>query len=430
MLLIYTHTITPRLSYIFKQIFIRVLQIPIEITTKVEEFVAFNGPKITYTKTALGTEFFVRNHALLFEQGITDVSITLSHWDDIPAFFPTGEQSSIPFDIFAASFYLISRYEEYQPYVPDTHERFSANQSLAFQGDFLEKPIVDIWAYKLLDALQKRFPDYPFPQRKYQVISTLNVKETFAYKHKGLIRNSIGFFSDIFRFNFKGFIRRIAVLSGYKKDPNNTFQKILDLAKEAKTEPVFFFLFSKFSTFDMNVSNTNIKHRLLIKSIIDYADFGQLFSYYSMQDIQKLHKEKSFFEDLVNRPVLKSRQHYNRLKIPKTYQNLVDVGIAEDYSMGYYTHAGFRASTCTPFYFYDLDFEIQTPLLIYPFAFNDETFKNSQLSSKESLLRMRILQNEVQKVNGTFITIFHNSSLRDVNENLRRKDLYKQIHSL
>ena len=42
--------------------------------------------------------------------------------------------------------------------------------------------------------------------------------------------------------------------------------------------------------------------------------------------------------------------------------------------MGYINHVGFRAGTCTPFLFYDLDFEIQTPLLIYSFNFIDNAF--------------------------------------------------------
>ena len=82
MLLIYTHKITPRLNYIFKHFFGRILNIQITFTTKVDEFVAHNGPKITYSKAPLGTEFFIRSHDLLFEQGINDIDIKIYNWDD------------------------------------------------------------------------------------------------------------------------------------------------------------------------------------------------------------------------------------------------------------------------------------------------------------------------------------------------------------
>jgi len=94
--------------------------------------------------------------------------------------------------------------------------------------------------------------------------------------------------------------------------------------------------------------------------------------------------------------------------------------------MGYYSHIGFRASTCTPFYFYDLDFEIQTPLKIFPFAINDDTFLAQQLTEKEAYLKIKALEQEVKKVNGTFITIFHNTLLSDMQSNEQWINLYKK----
>jgi len=428
LLLVYTHKITPRLTYIFKHIFVRILQIPISFTTTIEEFVAHNGPKITYTKSPLGTEFFIRNHALLFEQGVGDISINMGQWEETPCFFATGELSSIPYDIFAASFYLMTRYEEYQPFVSDTLERFTAENSLAYQNGFLEKPLIDIWAFKLLDKLKEKYPDYTFDKRSYHFISSFNVNEAFAYKHKGLIRNIGGFFSDLFRFNFKSFSRRVLVLLRIKEDPTDLYKKIISLGKQYQVKTMFFFLFSEFTTFDKNISYSNTAYRLLIKSIIDYVPFGQLFSYYTMKNNLKLAKEKKRLEEVVNRPILKSRQHYNRFELPKTFQNLIDLGITEEYSMGYYTHCGFRASTCTPFYFYDLDYEIQTPLKIYSFAVMDTTLqKKMQLTAKEAFLKIKSLQYAVQQVQGTFISIFHSDTLSDMKSSQDWMELYEKI---
>jgi len=427
LLLIYTHRITPRLTYIFKHIFSRILQIPISFTTKVEEFVAHSGPKITYTTAALGKEFFIKNNSLLFNQGVNDVLIKVNQWDEVPCFFSAGEDSSIPYDIFAASFYLMSRYEEYQPHVSDENERFSAENSLAFQKGFLEKPVIDLWAYKLVKKLKEKYPDYSFPNRKATYLSTINVNNAFAYKHKGIIRNIGGFFRDIAKFSLRSFARRMLVLLGLKEDPYNTFESIIKLGKQHNLKTIFFFLFSEYTTYDKNISYANTGYKLMIKSIIDYAPFGQLFSYYTMRNSQKLNKEKKRFENIVNRPVLKSRQFYNRFDIPKSYQNLIDAGIEEDYSMGYNTHVGFRASTCTPFYFYDLDFEIQTPLKVYSFAVFVETLKKrEQLTPKEALLKIFSLQHEVQKVNGTFVSVFQNATLSDMQTNIAWADVYEK----
>ena len=160
LILVYTHKITPRLRYVFKHIFTRILLIPVKFTTTIEEFIAHSGLKMTYSKAPLGKEFFIRSNDLLFEQGVNDLDINIFNEDDVPCFFNAGSKSVLPFDIFAASFFLISRYEEYLPHVRDAHERFTAEQSLAFKYRFLEKPVIDIWAYKLLEKLQEKFPDY------------------------------------------------------------------------------------------------------------------------------------------------------------------------------------------------------------------------------------------------------------------------------
>jgi len=412
MILVYSHKITPRVRYIFKHIFTRVLLIPLDFTTKVEEFVAHNGPKMSYAKTALGNEFFIRSNELLFQQGVNDLEINIQQWDTVPCFFNAGAKSSIPFDIFAASFYLISRYEEYLPHVKDIHQRYTAEESLAFKNNFLEKPVVDIWAYKLLNLIKEKFPNYNFTSREYSYISTIDIDNAFAYKHKSLIRGLGGFFKDLFQFKIFNVWDRFAVVFRIKKDPFDTFNKIIEIKKQYNIRTIFFFLIADYTTFDTNVSASKNKFRLLIKSMVDYARVGLHPSYFSMQNPALLKKEKKRLENITNMPIMRSRQHYLRFSLPETYQHLIDLEITEDYSMGYASNVGFRAGTCTPFYFYDLDFEIQTPLKIFSFALMDTTLNDyMKLTPKQSLGKIRDLKNEVKAVNGTFITLFHNEAL-------------------
>lgn len=414
MLLVYSHKITPRIRYIFKHILTRTLQIPVAFTSKIEDFVAHNDIKLSYTKTALGSEFFIKCNDLLYEQGVNDLDINIQKWDDVPCFFATNLKSSLPFDIFAASFYLISRYEEYLPHVKDTHGRYTAEQSLAYKYQFLEKPVVDIWAFKFLRILKERFPDYPYKKRNYKYISTIDIDNAYAYKHKNFIRSLGGFFIDLFQFRLREVWNRFAVITNIKKDPFATFTKILNFKKEYNIPTIFFFSIGDYTTFDTNVSASKTKYRLLIKEMLDYADVGLHPSYFTMNKPELLKKEKIRIEQIVNMPVKKSRQHYLRFSLPETYQHLIDLEIEEEYSMGYASNAGFRASTCTTFYFYDLDFEIQTPLKVFPFALMDTTLNDyMKLTPKQSLGKIRDIRNEVKAVNGTFITLFHNESLSD-----------------
>lgn len=426
MILIYTHKVTPRIRYVFKHMFTRILQIQIKFTGKVEDFVAYNGPKFSYTNVALGKEFFVKSNELLFEQGVKDFQIDVKKWDGVPCFFEIEEQSEIPFDIFAASFYLISRYEEYLQQKKDSHERFSATESIAFKNGFLEKPVVDIWAYKFLETLKIKFPTYEHSTRKYQYISTIDVDNAFAYKYKSFVRTIGGFFKDTVHLKVVTVWDRFAVLFNIKKDPFNTFKSIIELKKIYEVRTIFFFLIGDYTTFDTNVSASKSKFKLLIKDMVDYARVGLHPSYYTMRNNLLLKKEKERLENIINMPIRRSRQHYLRLSLPETYQNLIDLEIEEDYSMGYASHTGFRASTCSPFYFYDLDFEIQTPLKIFPFALVDTTLNDyMKLTPKQSLGKIRDLRNEVKAVNGVFITVFHNESL----SNYQRWKGWKRVYS-
>jgi len=428
LILIFTHTITPRVNYICKHFFVRILKIQVGFTTSVEEFVAHNGPKLTYSKAPLGKEFFIKSHDLLFEQGVNDIDIKMEQWDDIPCFFGSGKNTSIPFDIFAASFYLQSRYEEYLPYVQDVHERFTATDSLAYKYKFLDKPLIDIWAYKFLELFKEKFPDCVQQKREFEFVTTFDIDNVFAYKHKGFIRNFGGFFRDLFRFQFRNLITRVMVLLRLSKDPYDTYDMILSLSKKHQLNTIFFFLIGDYTTYDTNVSSSSATYKSLIKSIADYVDVGLHPSYFTMKNAEKIKKEKQRLEQIVNFPIKKTRQHYLRIKLPETYQYLIDLEVAEDYSMGYAKQYGFRASTCTPFYFYDLDFEIQTPLKIVPFAVMDTTL-NDYLEYVPAVAKSKIkkLITEVKAVQGTFVLLFHNETLSETDRWKGWSKMYKEL---
>ena len=407
MLLVYSHKITPRLKYIFKHICTRILGIPVIFTNKIEDFIAHKSLKISYTNQPLASEFFIRSHKILFEQGLSDLDISVANWDDTKCFFPTSEKSYLPFDIFAASFYLISRYEEYLPHVKDEYGRYVVTESLAYNNGFLQKPVVDIWAYKFKAALQDKFPEFNFPSRKYKVQPIIDVPISHNFKLKGIMRTIGGTIRDLFTFNFSNLYQRFAVLFGFIKDPYNTFNYIINKQKHHRNKFIVFFLIADYSTYDKNININKQEFQSLIKSVGDYCTVGLKASYLAIKDELLLKKEKSIMESIINTDLKVTRFSHNKINLPESYRRLIDLEISEDYSMGYLNNVGFRAGTCTPFLFYDLDYEIQTPLRICPFQVIDFALlsKASLLDKKQELLK---IIDEVKKVGGTFTAIFHN----------------------
>ena len=407
MLLVYTHSISPRLRYIFKHVCARILGIDVSFTTKVEDFIAHESLKMSYTKQQLGNELFLKSHEILFEQGLSDVEINVQKWENTKCFFFLGDKSALPYDIFAASFYLLSRYEEYLPQVKDDFGRFIPTESLAFKEGFLRQPVVDIWAYKFKAVLQEYYPDFEFPKKKYSIKPIIDVPSAYQFKLIGFLRTFGGLIKDLFQLKIGRIYTRFAVIFGLKHDPYDTYKYIINRQKSSDYKFLFFFLIGAYSTHDKGINPNNKFFRALIKHVADYCNVGLKATFFAIDDISILKKEKVQMESILNFSLEAVRQSYSKLNFPKSYRNQVELEIKEDYTMGFVNKLGFRAGTCTPFLFYDLDYETQTPLLINSYHVMDYALlKHKSLLDKKKALNEII--NEIKKVNGQFVPVFHN----------------------
>ena len=424
-MLIFTHKVTNRLTYTAKQIFEKILGVEMGFTTKVEEFIKHNGPKMTYSKQPLQNEFFIRSNDLLFEQGINDLEVRVSDWDGLPCFFSAGDKSTVPFDIFSASFFLLSRYEEYLPHVKDSVGRFPVKESIAYQNDFLELPVVDLWAYKLLEALKERFPDLENKEKDYRFTSIINVTTSHAYAMRGIARSIGGLLLDLGNFRFRDVLDRFSVMMRLKKDPYDNFFELVDIHKKFPIKTMFFFQFAKHSAHDKNVSTNNNKFRYLIKSVADYSIVSLSTSFISSYDKNVLREEKKQLGNLINRPISYARLRYNKVNVPATYRNLVETEFTDDFSMGYTHEIGFRAGTCTPFYFYDINTEVRQPIKIHPFAMHDYALVKYK-GKEEVYEKMDRVYRLVKQVKGDFILVFSNELLGG-KQHLDWMDLYQSL---
>jgi len=425
MILVYTPKITRRIEYIFKHIFINIIGLEVNFTSKVDVFVSFEGPKLSYAPKKLYNEFYIKSNSILLEQGFSDVDIDVKNWEDSKCFF-YNENGTIPFDIFAASFYLISRYEEYLPHLKDVYGRFSFQESIAHKNNFIEDPVIDIWAYKLKDSLCSSFPNIIFNDRKFKLKTIIDVPSVYYYKNKGFLRTIGGVFTDLIRFNPKNIYSRFLVIFRLQKDPYDTFNWIINKQKQVTDKFLFFFLVGKFSTYDKNISLVKQPFINIIKFVSDYSKIGLKLSFFALSNLDILKNEKADIESITNRDLTISRNSFSKVNLPINYRNLIKLNIREDYTMGYVNKIGFRASTCTPFLFYDIDNDIQTPLLINPYNLMDYSLLkiNSFLDKKEKVIA---LINKVKSVNGTFISVFHNYSFSNEIRWNRFKEIFEII---
>lgn len=413
-MLIYTQRITPRLEYIFKHIFTEMLGLSYTLVTDEEAFAKSEIPKISYAYNPVADELFFQAKNLLFETGINEQNISVIDWENTKAFFSTGKKSALPFDPFAASFFLLSRYEECLPHRRDHYDRFEAKESIAYQNGFLKKPVVNIWVKKIKDLIKDRFPSLQFKESAYQYLSTIDIDNAYAYKRKGLLRTAGAIGNDIFSFNIPQLKERIKVLAGMLQDPYDTYDYQFELQVKYNFRPLYFFLLADYDVNDKNVPYHNRKFQSLIKSIADRADVGIHPSFNSNKLTEKIELEIDRLSDIVHREITKSRQHFLILHFPKTYRNLIDLDITDEYSMGYAQETGFRAGICTPFYFYDLDLETATKLKVHPFTVMDATLKYYMKFEPDAAIEhVKEMVHQVKAVDGTFISLWHNETLSE-----------------
>jgi hypothetical protein len=428
MILVYTSNITPRVKYIFHFILHDILNIAYKLTSERSEFEGSNLVRINYSETELEGAVRVIPHTLLFETGIKEQNIRVTNWKDTKVFFQTDSSLDVPFDLFAASFYLLTRYEEYLPHQKDSHGRFAAEQSLAFKNDFLEEPVVDHWAFLLADVIKRRYPDFILPERKFRYIPSIDIDIAYAYQYKGFGRTIGAFAKDLIKFNLAENLARVKVLLGLQKDPYDTYDFFEKLHQQYNLIPVFFFLVGRYSQFDKNHSIRKKEYRALIQKISVSGPVGLHPSYGSNSDFNALKREAEEFSQLIGSKVERSRQHFLKLTIPETYRNLNKLGIKEDYTMGFASKPGFRAGTCTSFDFYDLEKEEQTMLRIYPFQVMDGTLNQyMKLNPEEAVEKIRKIVTSVKFVQGTFISLWHNESVGEQRDWKGWSGIYEEV---
>jgi hypothetical protein len=186
------------------------------------------------------------------------------------------------------------------------------------------------------------------------------------------------------------------------------------LQKKYNYRAIYFILLADYGPNDKNIPYNNRHFQNLIRYLGDYADIGIHPSYASSLEPSLMVMETARLSKILKLEIERSRQHFLKLSLPETYRNLINNDINYDYTMGYAEVPGFRASICTPFPFFDLDQDLATNLVINPFAVMDGTLKDyMQLTPAQATQTINELIYEVKKVGGTFIPLWHNSTLND-----------------
>jgi hypothetical protein len=418
---IYTDHCSKRLQYACYIIFEVVLKVPYTLSP-LPNREQDNLPSILYAShkpISLSHCVQILPEQILFRTKIEKTEVPLIWRNNIPLLFADFEnvENELGFDIFAAVFFMVTRFEEYLPFLPDKFGRFPEALSVSGRYDFTHLPVVHYWVMMLWEILLEKWPYLQKPNARPSAIFTYDIDVAYAFKGRTPGRHALSLAKDFVKLDFKNLATKVRTGWGKHQDPSDTYHHI-----SAHSIPrIFFFLLADTkSQYDRNLSPTSRVLLRLIKKIYKTEGVPGIHpSYYSSEKTHLIEEEKKTLENIVNHTVTKSRQHFLKFKTPETFRALIAAGIKEDYSMQYPEMPGFRAGICMPYLWFDVEKDEMTTLMIYPGCIMETTFRDDLLIPAP--LTMDWYQRtweSVKKVGGCFIPIWHNDSLQDnIDEN-------------
>jgi hypothetical protein len=411
-IIFYSPFISERLKYALDIIFKCILKTECQVVHTIESgYLSENQVVVNYSASKLEGAFQIYPSGLLFEDTIQEQSITSAYFEDLPVIFHNGT-GDMPYDVFSAVFYLVSRYEEYFPFDADQYGRFKAEDSLAYKQGFIHLPVVEMWAYQLAKKLGVGLPGNSYCQQV-----TIDVDNAYKYRNKGFFRQTGSILYCLVSGKFLAVKERLAVLSGKITDPAQTFDYLDKFQRNLKIPIRFFILVRQSLKYGNAISIHKPEYRILLNKIHQKNAVGYHPSFESVDSYKLLNNEYSDLCNVLDSKITCSRQHYLKIRFPDNFRELIKLGIRKEFSIGWSGQLGFRAGISRPYPFFDILKNQQEDLMLVPFVAMDRTLKDYlKLTPDAAIEEVNKLADRVKSVGGQFTTLWHNDSLCDCGE--------------
>lgn len=382
----------------------------------VEELAHVDGPKLTYGQVRVPGALHVVPHGWLNSTGLALFDPQVVEVGDLPMLFPV-DGGDLPFDPFAAVFFQLSRFEEWVGLEQDKHGRPITEQLHAVRHGYVHRPVVDEWALLLATTWRKMDPSVPLPQRSYRQFVTVDLDNGLKYLGRPLWRSCGSLVRDLLNGRWAEVPKRLRVLSGAARDPFILDEAVRSLFQKAAQRTIFFVLAAPRGEWDHAVPVEHSAYAPQLRALAERFEVGLHPSYFSSDRPTLIADERARLQQVIQRPVDRSRQHFLKLRVDSTLAELERSGFTEEHSLGLHDTLGFRCGTCTPYRWYDLATERPTSLVVHPFTVMDNTLREKlHLDVADAVEAVRPIIAAVKRVDGTFIGLWHESFLEATDE--------------
>lgn len=314
-------------------------------------------------------------------------------------------------DIFASSFFMLTRWEEYVNKNRDIHNRFPGTASLAYKYNYLDRPIVNEYVEMLWNMLKCLGCNQKRKDKKHELVLTHDVDTIFKWKSFGLFTRNIA--GDIIK--RKNISLAFENVRNYFVNPYNTFDYLMDKSESIGIKSRFYFMSGGITKYDNNYKIDEKKCIELVKEIRKRGHIiGFHGSYASYNNPQQWEKEEELLERVCQSEVNEGRQHFLRFEVPKTWQIWEDNNMNWDSTLTYPEKEGFRCGTCYEYSVFNILTRKRLRLKERPLIVMDGSLVTYQnLSPEKAEKKIIKLIEKVKKYNGSFVLLWHNSSFNN-----------------
>lgn len=311
-------------------------------------------------------------------------------------------------DLIYNTFFFISRAEEVINKQRDEHGRFAAAYSVLGEHNRLMVPTLDEYARLVMKAV-----GLPLPPSGFAHIYLTHDIDTIAhYRH---LRGALG---GLWRGEWRQVLR---AWRDMEDDPAYTFPWLVEQDKRVPlAEKIYFVKHSFGKGYDYPQYNHHSPDAHRLRKFLEWnkLTIGWHSSYYGVGSIEQRSKRRD--------ELSVHRSHYLNCSIANM-RKLVELGVTDDYTMGFADRAGFRLQTSRAVLWIDPERMQLTELVLHPLIIMDVTLSSKNYMALDQVEATYVCQQLIDKVrmhNGDLCLLWHNTS---INQTDYHKSLYPEL---
>ena len=315
-------------------------------------------------------------------------------------------------DIIAATFFMLSRWEEIVLDVRDRHNRFPCDASVSSKYDFLDRPIIDEYALIAQKWLKILMPTWLPEMNNFAVRLSHDIDRIHPFSSwSDGVRILFG---DLFK--RRSFCQMVDTVDYLRKMRSSIFfQSIYELAELSTIygfRSTFYFMATARGVYEQGYDYTSAPLKRCINDLSRSGhEIGFHSSYHAVDDLERFRYEKSCLEVVTGQKISSGRSHFLRFHVPRTWRMYDEAGLSCDSTLGYAEVEGFRCGTCHCFRPFDSELNRELDVIEVPLIVMDGTLKEyRKLTPQQGQDRILVLAKRCKQVNGTFTILWHNSS--------------------